>query len=388
MRIDPLEIRMRPRNRAFWPAIVCLGLAGAAGSLCTAALMRWLPTRSSIDSGFREITPRTAPDAEEREAIDLFKTANSSLVNVDTVQLRRGLDQQIQAAQTETGSGFLWDDDGRIVTNYHVVQDAYQRPNQLLLRVVLADRSEHRGAILGVAPEHDLAVIQIHAPASKFRKIAVGRSNDLEVGQRVYAIGNPFGLSLTLTKGIVSALDREIESPARRPIAGVIQTDAPINPGNSGGPLLDKDGRLIGVNTAIRSPSGGSVGIGFAIPVDTVASVVGELIRNGRVLQPDLGLRLVDLRKLRRAGFVSGVMIETVEPNSPAAAAGLRGLTTDPQTGDVVPGDLLLKFNGVELTGNGAYENALARLKPGERVKVLVERTQKPFEVELVVRGI
>jgi S1-C subfamily serine protease len=210
----------------------------------------------------------------------------------------------------------------------------------------------------------------------------------LEVGQKAYAIGNPFGLSLTLTKGIVSALDREIESPGEQPIAGVIQVDAPINPGNSGGPLLDKDGRLIGVNTAIATPSGGNVGIGFAIPVDTVNTVVPELIRTGRLYKPDLGVRLVDERLLRRAGFREGVMIQDVLPNGPAAKARLRGVTIDPQTGDVEPGDIILAINDEPVRGNVDFARILRGLKVGEPALLLIERGDKRFEVEVVVRGV
>jgi S1-C subfamily serine protease len=227
----------------------------------------------------REVAVKSGPDAEESEAITLFRDLKDSVVNVDTIALVRGQNRNLYERQTGTGSGFVWDTDGRIVTNYHVVQAAVQ--NRLNLRVVLADRTAHDAKIVGLAPDYDLAVLQITTAVDRLKPIKIGSSSDLQVGQKAYAIGNPFGLSLTMTKGIVSALDREIESPGERPIVGAIQTDAPINPGNSGGPLLDKDGRLIGVNTSIATPSGGNVGIGFAVPVDTVNPVVTELIRKG-----------------------------------------------------------------------------------------------------------
>jgi len=206
----------------------------------------------------------------------------------------------------------------------------------------------------------------------------------------VYAIGNPYGLSLTLTKGIVSALEREIESPAKTPITGAIQTDAPINPGNSGGPLLDREGRLIGVNTAIATPQegGGSVGIGFAIPVDTVNRVVPELVKNGKLLKPDLGIRLVDQVRLRRAGYEQGVMIAVVDDGGPADTAGLRGLVVDRRTGDVTPGDLILKVNGEGVTGNAEFERMMTRHKPGDKLTLTVERDGKTFEAEVTLRGV
>jgi S1-C subfamily serine protease len=342
--------------------------------------------RHDPDAQPREVVPRSPFDAEEQEAINLFKSTKDAVVNVDTVRFVRRLDMRVEPLAAGTGSGFIWDEDGRIVTNFHVIQSAIA--NRLAIRVVLSDRTAWDARVVGVAPDYDLAVLQIAAPRDKLHTIRVGSSHDLEVGQKAYAIGNPFGLSLTLTKGIVSALDREIESPGEQPIAGVIQVDAPINPGNSGGPLLDKDGRLIGVNTAIATPSGGNVGIGFAIPVDTVNTVVPELIRTGRLYKPDLGVRLVDERLLRRAGFREGVMIQDVLPNGPAAKARLRGVTIDPQTGDVEPGDIILAINDEPVRGNVDFARILRGLKVGEPALLLIERGDKRFEVEVVVRGV
>jgi S1-C subfamily serine protease len=337
----------------------------------------------------RNVTPKGAPDAEETEAVNLFKNAKDSVVNVDTVVLRRNLQtRSTDVIQAGTGSGFVWDDEGRIVTNYHVIREAIK--NKLTLRVVLADRSEWKVTVVGTAPEYDLAVLKINAPPGQLKKIKVGTSRDLEVGQKVYAIGNPFGLSLTLTKGIVSALDREMDSPANTPITGVIQTDAPINPGNSGGPLLDKDGRLIGVNTAIATAKegGGSVGIGFAVPVDTVNRVVPQLIQGGKVQKSDMGVKLVDQVRLRRAGYDRGVMIEELEPGGPASQAGLRALSIDPRTRDVTPGDLIIKVDGVDVKGNADFEQMMNRHKPGERVKLTVERDGKTLEADVILRGV
>jgi S1-C subfamily serine protease len=330
----------------------------------------------------------TPPDAEEREAIELFKSNKDSVVNVDTVAFRRGVDFRIQAVQAETGSGFIWDQDGHIVTNFHVVKDAYVNPDRLALRVVMADRKTFKAAVIAVAPDYDLAVIKITEGDPKLTPIQLGRSRDLQVGQKAYAIGNPFGLSLSMTRGIISALDREIDSPTGRPIPGAIQVDAPINPGNSGGPLLNKDGLLIGVNTSIATPSGGNVGIGFAIPVDMVVDVVKQLIKEGRMLKPDLGIRLVDQRRLRRAGYPTGVMIASLEPNSPAAQAGLVPLAIDPRTGLARPGDVLLKWNDREIRGNNDFEVFLNQSRPGDKVKLTLERNEEEIVVELTLRGV
>jgi S1-C subfamily serine protease len=370
--------------------VLALALLAFAGGV-TAILSLWPKPAPTNDPAAqpREAVPKSGPDADEREAIDLFKAVKDSVVNVDTVVVRRTFEMKYEALQAGTGSGFVWDDQGRVVTNFHVIKEALQR--RLALRVVMADRSQWNTEVVGVAPEYDLAVLKINAPAAQLKKIRVGTSNDLEVGQRVYAIGNPFGLSLTLTKGIISALDREIESPSGQPISGVIQTDAPINPGNSGGPLLDKDGRLIGVNTAIATPQtgGGSVGIGFAVPVDTVNAVVPELIRSGKLLKPDMGVTLVDQVTTRRIGYVRGVMIAQVDPAGPAAAAGLKGVVVvNRRTGEGTPGDVIVRVNADEVKGNAEFERLMGRHKPGDKILIRYVREDQEAEVEVTLRGV
>jgi S1-C subfamily serine protease len=226
-------------------------------------------------------------------------------------------------------------------------------------------------------------------PKDKIRKIDLGTSHDLEVGQKVYAIGNPLGLSLTMTKGIISALERPIKSPAGTTITGGIQTDAAINPGNSGGPLLDKAGRLIGVNTAIATTTenGGNIGIGFAIPADLVNQVVTQLVRDGRVLRPDLGIKLYDQQKLRRARYDQGVMIDKTTPGGPADKAGLLGLRLNPRTRQVVPGDLILAINGEPVNSHEDYERAVRKLKPGDAAKLKIVRGDAEQEVTVTVGG-
>ena len=386
---DPFDDRPRrfsgpPRRPQPALFLLILGLVvGASVVWAGAGLMR---TFVAPPANNPEATPRAAvnpsdPDAEEVEAIRVFESAKGSVVNVDTlVRVRRGFDASVQEQQTGTGSGFIWDDEGRVVTNYHVVKDA--AAGKAGLRIVFGDRVPFEARVVGIAPDQDLAVVQAIRPlGERAQKLAVGQSANLKVGQKAYAIGNPFGLSLTMTKGIISALDREIESPSGRTIAGAIQTDAPINPGNSGGPLLNKDGQLIGVNTAISSPSGGNVGIGFAIPVDAVNPVVTEIIRNGRVLRADLGVRLVDQRVLRRAGY-DGVMVGAVAPGSPADEAGLRGVRGND------PGDLVTAVDGVEVKGNAEFVRELAKRRPGDKVKLSVERGEEKLEVAATLRGV
>ena len=234
----------------------------------------------------RAVTPRGDLAAVEKTTIAIFRRNSSSVVHITTL-VNAATDDfgfDVQQVPEGTGSGFVWDKRGRIVTNFHVIRGAD------VAQVVLADHSVWKARLVGVSPEADLAVLAIDAPENRLQPILVGTSHDLEVGQSVFAIGNPFGLDHTLTTGIVSALGREISGESGRTIKGMIQIDAPINPGNSGGPLLDSSGRLIGVNAAIVSPSGAFAGIGFAIPVDKVNRVVTELIRHGKLIRPSLGI--------------------------------------------------------------------------------------------------
>lgn len=394
--IPQTEYRSMPRRtdtQLPWP--VALLVAVVVGVGLGVLLLRFVapqfgaaPRGPALDPSAveRPTLPKSPLDSREQEAVQVFQEARDSVVNVDTVVRVRRLDMQVQEQQTGTGSGFVWDDEGRVVTNFHVVREALS--NGYNVRVVLADKSAWDGRVIGASPDHDLAVVQIAAPKSKLKPIGVGTSADLQVGQTVFAIGNPFAYSLTMTKGIVSALDRQIESPGGRLITGAIQHQAPINPGNSGGPLLDKDGRLIGVNTSIASPSGGNVGIGFAIPIDTVNPVVTELIRRGKILQPDAGLQLVNQQRLRRAGFSYGVMVQRVEPNGPADRAGLHGLHTDPQTGDVTPGDLITTVDGTEVNSNADFARIVREHKVGDKVKLTYERSEQTASVEVTLRGI
>ncbi|GIW70658.1 MAG: 2-alkenal reductase [Planctomycetota bacterium] len=273
-----------------------------------------------------------------------------------------------------TGSGFIWDEHGHIVTNYHVVE----RANEIIVR--LDDETELRGRLVGAAPDKDLAVIKVDAGLRALRPIALGTSEDLRVGQLVYAIGNPFGLDRSMTSGIVSALGREIESATGRVIEGVIQTDAAINPGNSGGPLLDSAGRVIGVNTAIYSRTGQYAGIGFAVPVDTVRRVVPQLIARGRLVRPSLGVRVAPDHITRRLGL-EGVLVLEVVPGSGAEAAGLR--PTRSVRGQLVLGDLIVAIGQHPVRRTDDLLNALELYQPGESVTVTVLRGEERHELQV-----
>ncbi|MGZ3494793.1 MAG: S1C family serine protease, partial [Thermodesulfobacteriota bacterium] len=269
-----------------WPLLILLILA-------VVLLWRFWPDLSPPAPGIdphavpRPITPRGDLAEDEKSTIALFKQASPSVVHITTLATVLGvLNLDILQIPQGTGSGFIWDEKGHIVTNFHVMQEADAA------RVTLADQSSWKARLVGAYPDKDLAVLVIDAPNNRLQPMPLGTSHDLQVGQKVFAIGNPFGLDRTLTTGVISALGREIESVTRRRIREVIQTDAAINPGNSGGPLLDSAGRLIGVNTAIFSPSGAYAGIGFAIPSDEVARVVPQIIKHGKVVRPGMGIQV------------------------------------------------------------------------------------------------
>ncbi len=322
----------------------------------------------------RPVTARGDLSSAEKATIELFQRSSPSVVYVTTLERARFLFDVMEVPQG-TGSGFIWDPEGHIVTNFHVIA------NSSNVRVTLDDQSTYPARIVGVAPDKDLAILRVSAPRQKLKPILIGTSRDLQVGQRVFAIGNPFGLDRTLTTGIVSALGRSIESMTNRKIQNVIQTDAAINPGNSGGPLLDSAGRLIGVNTQIASPSGGSAGLGFAIPVDTVNEVVPQLIEHGRVIRPQLGVTLADASVAARLG-IDGVLILSVTEGSGAAKAGLRGTRRD-ENGDIILGDVITGIGGKTVRSYDDLASALETMKPGETTRVKILRDGRTLEVDV-----
>lgn len=328
----------------------------------------------------RPVVPRGDLAADEQNTIEVFLQASPSVVYITSIGVQRGLfSLNVYEIPQGTGSGFIWDQQGRIVTNYHVISDANR------IEVTLADHSTWKAVLVGAAPDRDLAVLKIAAPAQHLRPIMVGESQDLLVGQKVFAIGNPFGLDQTLTTGIVSALGREIKSVTNRTIRNVIQTDAAINPGNSGGPLLDSAGRLIGVNTAIYSPSGVSSGVGFAVPVDEVNRVVPQIIRHGRLFRPGLGVSIANQRLMQQLGL-TGVLILNVEPGSSAEKAGLRG--TRQVRGGLVLGDIIIAVNRKAVRDYNQLQDILEIQKVGDTVALTVIREKKEVDVPVVLEAI
>jgi S1-C subfamily serine protease len=326
----------------------------------------------------RSVEPRGSLPEWEQVSIRRFKEAAPSVVYITTTEERArdffGLD--VVEVPTGSGTGFIWDAQGHVVTNFHVIQGAARA------FITLADGSRHEATYVGGAPDKDLAVLLLTKTPPKLRPIPLGTSADLQVGQAVLAIGNPFGLDQTLTTGVVSALGREIQSVTRRRIAGVIQTDAAINPGNSGGPLLDSAGRLVGVNTAIQSPSGASAGIGFAVPVDTVNRVVPQLIARGKLERPDLGFEPVAPRLVERAfGPQKGVMVGKVYRGGPAARAGLQGVGVEGR--NVLAGDLIQAVNGRSVEDLDGLLDAVEALPLGSSANLDILRQGRKLRVPI-----
>jgi S1-C subfamily serine protease len=318
---------------------------------------------------------------EEKTTINLFKQASPAVVHITTISVQRDFfSLNLYQIPEGTGSGFVWDANGNIITNFHVIQNADAA------QVTLANQKIYQARRVGVAPDKDLAVLRIDAPVNELRPIPLGTSKELQVGQSVFAIGNPFGLDQSLTTGVISALGREIESVTRRPIQGVVQTDAAINPGNSGGPLLDSAGRLIGVNTAIYSPSGASAGIGFAIPVDTVNRIVPELIRSGRITRPGLGIQIAEEQIAERLG-VKGVLVVEVAPGGAAAKAGIRP-TRRETSGRVQLGDVITAVDSKKITSPNDLFLTLEKYRVGDSVNVTLLREGKSVQTKITLEAL
>jgi S1-C subfamily serine protease len=323
-------------------------------------------------------------DPSERRVVEVFQRVSPGVVNVSNlVQRRSYFDLDVMEIPQGSGTGFVWDKKGHVVTNFHVILNASA------ITVTFADQTTCRAEVVGTYPDKDLAVLQINLPADKLTPMELGSSHDLLVGQTVLAIGNPFGLDHTLTKGVVSALGREIKSLTGRPIQDVIQTDAAINPGNSGGPLLDSAGRMVGVDTAIYSPSGSSAGIGFAVPVDTVRSVVTQLIEHGRVVRPGLGIQLFRdavAGRLSSRLNIEGAIIAAVERRSAAARAGLRG-TEKTDEGDLILGDVLTAIDGKKIRSADDIYKVLDRYKIGDEVELTYLRNKSELKTKLKLQS-
>jgi S1-C subfamily serine protease len=361
-----------PINR--WVALVSLALAFGMGSM-----LLW---RSWANRQQPVLDPRAVPRpvaargdlAEDEQAtIELFEQRSRSVVSITTAASRRdAVSFNILEIPRGTGTGVVWDDDGHIVTNYHVVEHVVEGADRA--RVAHGDRAWN-ARLVGAAPDKDLAVLKIDASTSGLRPLVIGSSRDLQVGQKVFAIGNPFGLDQTLTTGVISGLGRQISALTGRVIQDVIQTDAAINPGNSGGPLLDSGGRMIGLNTAIISPSGAYSGVGFAIPVDTVNRIVPQLIRHGRIVRPGLGVHIGTDQLLQQYGM-EGVLVLRVQPGSGAAAAGIRGTQFD-EDGGIRLGDIIVGVDETKIEHAEQLFRVLENQKVGDTVTVTVLRNAR-----------
>jgi len=318
--------------------------------------------------------------AGESNNIAIFSDVSPSVVFVTNTQLRRQLfSLNVMEIPKGSGTGFIWDEKGLIVTNFHVVYRANR------ITITLQSGKSYDAEVVGTSPEKDIALLRINAPDEKLKAITLGDSNSLSVGRKVLAIGNPFALDTTLTVGVVSALGREIKSISNRTIKNVIQTDAAINPGNSGGPLLDSMGRLVGVNTAIFSPSGASAGIGFAIPVNTVKVIVPQLLKYGRLYRPVLGIETLPLTKYWAERLrVKGVAILSVKKGLPAEKAGMIGVRED-RRGNIHFGDVIIAINDEPVINEDTLLSLLEQLKPGDNVKVTTLKNEeiRNYEVTL-----
>lgn len=333
---------------------------------------------AAVSTAAEEVDYLSFATEDEANTTEIFSRASPAVVYVTNKALRRDLfSLNVQEIPRGSGTGFVWDKSGLIVTNFHVIAGAQR------LTVTLQDGSEYDAQIIGIAPEKDLAVLRIMEPPEDLVTLPIGDSSELSVGRKVLAIGNPFGLDTTLTTGVVSALGREIQAPSNRRIRGVIQTDAAINPGNSGGPLLNSLGQLVGVNTAIYSPSGASAGIGFAIPVNTVKDVVPQLISYGRILRPIMGVELASDRWIRRYR-IEGVPVVRVFPGLPAAEAGLRGAYRNSR-GEIMLGDIITHIDDTPVRSNDDYFSMLEKRKVGEVIEVRTRRgdEEQRFSISL-----
>lgn len=315
----------------------------------------------------------------EKATISLFENSVPSVAYITTTNLEQSYwNRDVTEIPRGSGSGFVWDAEGHIVTNYHVIQGADRAT------VTLYDQTTYQAILVGAAPDTDLAVLKIDVDSGPLQPITKGFSADLKVGQSVFAIGNPFGLDYTLTTGIISALDREINSMSDVKITGAIQTDAAINPGNSGGPLLNSSGELIGVNTSIISPSGAYAGIGFSIPIDVVTLVIPDLIQYGHIKRPVLGIVLLQGRVAQERYGLEGALIMKIVPGKGADLAGLQGTGRD-RFGRIILGDLITGVDGKPIANNSDLVLALKEYSPGDKVEVDYLRNNEKNSVDIVL---
>ena len=374
----------RRRHHPVAQGLAATALLAVAAGGCTFELV---PANAAVERG--EVRPVLAAQRgpapgpytdlrpDEQAIVDLFDNTSPSVVYITTLTRRVDFFGRVTGeVPLGTGTGFVWDRDGHIVTNYHVVGD---RRSRSAIRVVMHDQTSYLARFVGGSARHDLAVLRIDAPADSLRPVRLGDSDRVRVGQSAYAIGNPFGYSATLTTGIISALSRQIEGLTGDIIEDVIQIDAAINTGNSGGPLLDSRGRVIGINSQIASPSGTSAGIGFAIPVNTVTRVVPQLIANGEYTPARLGITTNQqlARMVAAREGVNGVVVAEVDPRSAAARAGLRGIDWNANQ----LGDIIVRIDGEPVRSSRELLLVLDRYEPGDEVDVTVFRDGETHDI-------
>jgi S1-C subfamily serine protease len=346
--------------------------------------------RNQHDYSGRVVTPRGELAADELSTIEVFEKASPSVVNVRTKGYQQTFDGSVAAREFSSGTGLIWDEDGRIITNLHVVRDWLVRPGAGL-EVQLADSKVYDAEFVGAVSKHDIAVLQINAEPSQLVPITLGSSDDLKVGQKVLAIGNPFGFDRTLSTGVIGGLDRTVGTDDSNVLAGMIQTDAAINPGNSGGPLLDSAGRLIGVNSAIVSTSGASAGLGFAVPVNDVhQSVVRILRESASDPTPSMGVAILDIETARANGIpehmlAGGLVVLAVYPGTPAAASGLQGCRRRGYS--VYIGDQITAIEGHRVSTYDELKQLMSQFKAGDRITLDVVRDDRKLRVALTLEA-
>ena len=358
----------------FVTRIVLAGTGGLFFTIFFCGVISSVAPVADLAGALADLPPAVAQAAlrpEEEHLVKLFEKASRSVVFITNAAIKRSFFFNTSREVSQgSGSGFVWDKKGHIVTNYHVIAGADS------IIVSFDSKTSYRASVVGVAMDKDLAVLKVDVPAASLYPLSVGRSDSLKVGMMALAIGNPFGLDRSLSKGIISALGREFRSLTGRTITSAIQTDAAINPGNSGGPLLNSSGQLVGVNTTIISGSRSNSGVGFAIPVNTVSRVVDQLIRFGKVRRPALGVYNFSDEQARYLDIERGVAIRNVAKSSGAAEAGLRGIR-EIGNGRIALGDVILGVAGETVDDEDDLLNALEKFKGGDRVKVKILRAGK-----------
>jgi 2-alkenal reductase len=359
-------------SRVWAIAIIWLLLLATAWVAEPYAIALWVSATTP-----RAITPRADLTEAERTTIKLYQTASPSVVHVFARANQGSSLFEPEETVVQSGSGIVWDAAGHVVTNNHVISGTNEIGARFKTGELVAAR------VVGTAPNYDVAVLQLERVRTVLRPITVGSSADLQVGQAVYAIGNPYGLGQTLTSGVISALNRRLPTSTPYEVQGVIQTDAAVNPGNSGGPLLDDAGRLIGVNTAILSGSGAFAGISFAIPVDIVNRIAAQLIKEGHVPMAGIGIVAASEATATRLG-IDGVIVVRVLPNSPAARAGLEGAAS---AGGTVA-DVITAVNGEPVRNISDLATIFEQIGVGKTAQLTVERDRQSRTVEITVADV